>query len=97
MRTIIAMRSLVVLTTAAVAAAAAGNVNGVFELTPSLTPLEENAGSPDLFPMPLCKGFKLEEATIDEMRKAMEKGTLTSVDLVHCYMVRTFQTQQYIK
>ncbi|GJN84311.1 amidase family protein [Purpureocillium lilacinum] len=90
------MRSLVVLTTAAVAAAAAGNVNGVFELTPSLTPLEENAGSPDLFPMPLCKGFKLEEATIDEMRKAMEKGTLTSVDLVHCYMVRTFQTQQYI-
>ncbi|KAK4159719.1 amidase signature domain-containing protein [Cladorrhinum sp. PSN259] len=48
------------------------------------------------FPMPLCGTFKLEEATIDEMQQAMEDGTLTSVQLVKCYLERTFQTNEYI-
>ncbi|KAH8179261.1 amidase domain-containing protein [Sarocladium implicatum] len=54
------------------------------------------AGTEELFSMPDCWGFKLEEATIDEMQKAMEDGKLTSVQLVLCYMMRAHQTQQYI-
>ncbi|KAK1625222.1 amidase signature domain-containing protein [Colletotrichum phormii] len=47
--------------------------------------------------MPVCAGtFKLEEATIDQMQKAMTDGILTSQQLVMCYMQRTFQTQEYI-
>ncbi|KAK8070423.1 amidase [Apiospora hydei] len=45
--------------------------------------------------MPQCGGFQLEEATIDQMQAAMENGTLTSVQLVTCYMMRTYQTQEY--
>ena len=64
--------------------------------TPNLIPQQQDAGTVDLFPMPDCFGFKLEEATIDEMQKALRTGRLTSVQLVQCYMVRTFQTEQYI-
>ena len=60
-------------------------------------PLQENAGKSSLFPMPLCNGFKLEEATIDQMQSAMKNGTLTSVQLVLCYMQRNYQTDDYIK
>ncbi|KAK8103216.1 hypothetical protein PG984_016362 [Apiospora sp. TS-2023a] len=58
-------------------------------------PLQEHANSAQLFPMPPCGGFQLEEATIDQMQAAMENGTLTSVQLVTCYMMRTYQTQEY--
>ncbi|KAF4984792.1 hypothetical protein FZEAL_83 [Fusarium zealandicum] len=68
----------------------------LFSYTPNLIPLQENAGTEDLFPMGDCNGFKLEEATIDQMQKAMESGKLTSVQLVTCYLVRTYQTQEYI-
>jgi amidase len=34
-------------------------------------PLQQNAGATELFPMPLCNGFKLEEATIDQMQQAL--------------------------
>lgn len=48
--------------------------------------------------MPVCGGtFKLEEATIDQMQKAMQDGIMTSQQLVICYMQRTFQTQEYIR
>ncbi|CCF39035.1 glutamyl-tRNA(Gln) amidotransferase subunit A [Colletotrichum higginsianum] len=47
--------------------------------------------------MPVCGGtFKLEEATIDQMQKAMQDGIMTSQQLVICYVQRTFQTQEYI-
>ncbi|GKT90135.1 amidase family protein [Colletotrichum tofieldiae] len=47
--------------------------------------------------MPVCGGtFKLEEATIDQMQKAMQDGIMTSQQLVICYMQRTFQTQEYV-
>ncbi|KZL63248.1 amidase family protein [Colletotrichum incanum] len=47
--------------------------------------------------MPVCGGtFKLEEATIDQMQKAMQDGIITSQQLVICYMQRTFQTQEYV-
>lgn len=64
---------------------------------PSVFPLLENVDSADLFPMPLCGSFDLHEATIDQMQAAMEAGTLTSQQLVACYMQRTYQTQEYIQ
>ncbi|KAG6304107.1 hypothetical protein E4U09_000016 [Claviceps aff. purpurea] len=70
--------------------------DGIFDLTPDLIPSQDKAGSEGLFPMADCHGFALEEATIDEMQEAMGNGSLTSVQLLHCYMMRTFQTQQYI-
>ncbi|KAK1486459.1 amidase [Colletotrichum tamarilloi] len=63
---------------------------------PSVFPLLEDVGSAYLFPMPLCGTFKLEEATIDEMQVALTAGTLTSQQLVGCYIQRTYQTQEYI-
>ncbi|KAK1461231.1 amidase [Colletotrichum melonis] len=63
---------------------------------PSVFPLLEDVGSAYLFPMPLCGAFKLEEATIDEMQAALTAGTLTSQQLVGCYIQRTYQTQEYI-
>ncbi|KAF5022895.1 hypothetical protein F66182_5055 [Fusarium sp. NRRL 66182] len=68
----------------------------LFAYSPTLLPLQENAGSEDLFPMAECNGFKLEEATLTEMQDAMLKGGLTSVQLVTCYLTRTYQTQEYI-
>lgn len=48
-------------------------------------PLLQNENTTELFPMPVCAGtFKLEEATIDQMQKAMKDGILTSQQLVMC-------------
>lgn len=80
----------------ALAASNVANIRAV--LTPaSLFPLQENVDSTKLFPMAPCGSFKLEEATIDDMQKAMAKGTLTSVQLTECYMTRNYQTDDYIK
>jgi amidase len=49
------------------------------------------------FPMPLCHGFKLEEASIDQIQQALSNGTLTSVKLVMCYMKRIYQADGYIR
>lgn len=49
------------------------------------------------FPMPKCNGFTLEEATIDQMQEALSKGTLTSVQIIMCYMQRIWQTDEYIR
>ncbi|KAK0614877.1 amidase [Bombardia bombarda] len=66
-------------------------------LTPGvLFPLQQNADSTKLFPMQKCGRFELEEATIDQMQAAMANGTLTSVQLVQCYMLRVQQTDDYI-
>ncbi|KIV79506.1 hypothetical protein PV11_07064 [Exophiala sideris] len=59
-------------------------------------PLLANANTTELFPMPPCGCFQLEEATIDEMQAAMSNGTLTSQQLVICYLERAYQTQGYI-
>jgi hypothetical protein len=66
-------------------------------VTPPLIPLLKNAGTTNLFPMSDCFGFKLEEASIDDIQKALAKGQLTSVQLVLCSTVRAHQTQQYTK
>lgn len=49
------------------------------------------------FPMPLCHGFQLEEATIDQLQQVLSNGTLTSVKLAMCYMKRIYQTDGYIR
>jgi amidase len=63
----------------------------------SLFPLQQNAGTPALFPMPPCSSFILEEATIDQMQQAMSSGSLTSQQLVLCYMQRMYQTEEYTR
>lgn len=60
-------------------------------------PMQENANTPALFPMPPCGHFNLEEATIDKMQQGMANGTLTSQQLVLCYMQRTYQTEEYLR
>ncbi|KAL8875505.1 MAG: hypothetical protein Q9198_006147, partial [Flavoplaca austrocitrina] len=61
----------------------------------TIFPLQKNEGTPDLFPMPPCGSFALEEATIDDMQQAMARGKLTSVQLTLCYMQRIYQLQSY--
>lgn len=58
-------------------------------------PLGVNGAS--LFPMRLCNGFKLEEASIDAIQEQLGAGNLTSVDLLQCYLERIYQTQPYLK
>lgn len=66
------------------------------DLTPPLFPLAQYADSAALFPMPPCGAFRLEEASIDQMQEAMANGSLSSQQLVTCYIVRTYQTNSYI-
>lgn len=51
----------------------------------------------DLFPMRLCNGFKLEEASIDEIQAELKSGNLTGVQLLKCYYERIYQVQPYLK
>jgi amidase len=62
-------------------------------------PVLQNGSNVDngLFPMPLCRGFKLEEASIDQLQQAMSNGSLTSVQIVLCYLKRVYQTDEYIR
>lgn len=50
-----------------------------------------------LFPMRLCHGFRLEEATIDDIQAQLSSGKLTSVQLLQCYYERIYQTDEYLK
>jgi len=49
------------------------------------------------FPMPMCHGFTLEEATIDQLQQYLSTGNLTSVQLALCYLKRIYQTDEYIR
>ena len=51
----------------------------------------------DLFPMPDCNGFVLEEATIDQLQDAMGNGQLTSLQITLCYLQRIQQIDEYVK
>jgi amidase len=66
---------------------------------PYIFPLLQNGSQADSgqFPMPMCHGFKLEEATIDELQEELSSGRLTSVKLVLCYLRRIYQTDSYIR
>lgn len=66
------------------------------------TPLEYNVpiasgNGSALFPMPPCRGVQLEEASIDHLQALMASRTLSSLDLLDCYMDRAFQTSNYLK
>lgn len=67
--------------------------------TPYDFPILQNGSLADSgqFPMPLCNGFKLEEASIDQLQFTLSNGTLTSVQLVMCYLERIYQTDEYIR
>jgi amidase len=56
-------------------------------------------GSPgaSLFPMRDCHGFKLEEASVDDIQARLTNGTFNSVQLLECYLDRIYQTQPYLK
>ncbi|KAJ5215142.1 hypothetical protein N7468_010821 [Penicillium chermesinum] len=43
-----------------------------------------------------CQGFKLEEASIDEIQAQMSHGTFTSAELLQCFLDRAYQTQPYL-
>lgn len=62
-------------------------------------PVLQNGSLADFgqFPMPLCHGFRLEEASIDQLQHALSHDNLTSVQLVYCYMQRIYQTDSYIQ
>lgn len=62
---------------------------------PYYFPNQENVDN--LFPMPDCNGVVLEEATVDALQDAMNKGHLTSTMIAMCYMQRVHQTNGYIK
>lgn len=51
----------------------------------------------DLFPMRLCNGFKLEEASIDDIQAELGSGKLSAVQLLKCYYDRIYQLQPYLK
>ncbi|KAI0744142.1 amidase signature domain-containing protein [Daedaleopsis nitida] len=53
--------------------------------------------SSKIFPVPTCHGFVLEDATIDALQDAFRNGTLTTVDLVLCYLQRIQQTDEYLR
>jgi hypothetical protein len=56
-----------------------------------------NASAAKLFTMPLCYGVKIEEATIDQLQCYLGNGSLSSVQLLDCYLQRVHQTDDYIK
>lgn len=60
-------------------------------------PVDAQPASESLFPIPRCRGFLLEEASIDDIQSQLSTGALTSVDLLHCFLERSFQTTNYLK
>ncbi|CAG8897638.1 unnamed protein product [Penicillium egyptiacum] len=48
------------------------------------------------FAMRPCHGFKLEEATVDQIQAELQVGNFTGVQLLECYMDRVYQTQPYL-
>lgn len=49
------------------------------------------------FPMPLCSGIHLEEASIDDLQAWMSKGRLTARMLVQCYTSRIRQLNKWTR
>ncbi|KAJ4355028.1 hypothetical protein N0V95_003299 [Ascochyta clinopodiicola] len=73
------------------------NVDPLQQPYPYYYPPQDAAGTPALFPMPKCQGITLEEATIDQLSGHMRNGTLTSAQLLRCYLRRVQQVDEYTK
>ncbi|KAF2437892.1 amidase signature enzyme [Karstenula rhodostoma CBS 690.94] len=63
---------------------------------PYYFPPINDVDTPELFPMPSCYGVTLEEATIDQLQEHLSDGTLTSAQLLRCYIKRMRQVDEYI-
>lgn len=63
---------------------------------PYYFPSTDDVDTPELFPMPSCNSITLEEATIDQLRGYLDNGTLTSAQLLRCYVKRMRQVDEYI-
>lgn len=59
-------------------------------------PDQNAANSSTLFPMALCRGHQIEEASIDQIQSYLTQGTLTSQQLAFCYMQRIWQIDDYL-
>ena len=57
----------------------------------------DSRNAANLFPMRLCNGIPLEEATIQSLQNAMHIGRLTSSQMALCYLQRIYQTDSYIE
>lgn len=64
---------------------------------PYVFPEQKFIGTNQLFPMPLCNGIPLEEATIDEIRLALTIRKLNVTTLAACYIDRINQVDRYVK
>lgn len=51
----------------------------------------------NLFPMKICHGLKLEEATIDQLQQWLSSRKMTSQELLQCYIQRIDQIDGYTK
>lgn len=49
------------------------------------------------FPMPLCYGTRIEEASIVELQGYLTDGTLTSAKLLECYLRRIMQVDTFVE
>lgn len=49
------------------------------------------------FPMPLCYGTRIEEASIVELQGYLADGTLTSAKLLECYLRRVMQVDTFVE
>ncbi|MCJ1319202.1 hypothetical protein MMC15_004537 [Xylographa vitiligo] len=56
----------------------------------------EHNRTTSLFPMEMCNGVTLEEATIDQLQDYMSNDKLTTSQLVMCYLQRQYQTDGYV-
>jgi amidase len=83
--------------TSVVATLLAGASAAPGDTTPSPSTSYSNASAAAWHAMPFCKGFSIEDATIDELQQYMAASNLSSVQLLSCYMQRYYQTNQYIK
>lgn len=64
---------------------------------PYVFPEQKYIGTNQLFPMPLCNGIPLEEASIDEIRLALTIRKLNVTTLAGCYIDRINQVDRYVK
>lgn len=83
--------------TSAISASSPASSQIVASPYPYIFPEQKFIGTPQLFPMPLCHGIPLEEASIDDIRLALTIRKLSVTTLVGCYMDRITQVDRYVK
>jgi amidase len=90
-------RNNMIFLTSVVATLAVGALAAPQDSIQSPSTSYNNASAAAWHAMPLCKGFSIEDVTIDGLQQYMASSNLSSVQLLSCYMQRYYQTNQYIK